>query len=66
MCFSDEQKETKDWFVKLMQAGYELCTRDNNEFFPDHREDSTVYVKSILSLWGYEKESDLPQILVVH
>ena len=61
MYFSGEQKEAKDWFVKLMQAGYGLCTGDNNEFFPDHREDSTVYVKSILSLWGYEKESDLPQ-----
>lgn len=61
MYFLGEQKESKDWFVKLIKAGYGLCTGDNNEFFPDRRQDSTVYGKSVLAFWGYEDENDLPQ-----
>jgi len=44
-----------------MKAGYGLCTGDNNEFFPDRPEDPTVYNESVLSLWGYENENDLPK-----
>lgn len=61
MYFSGEQKEPKAWFLKLLEAGYGLCTGDNSEFFPDRREDPTVYGKSVLALWGYEQESDLPK-----
>jgi len=61
MYFSGKQKEPKDWFIKLMKAGYGLCTGDNNEFFPDRPEDPTVYNESVLSLWGYENENDLPK-----
>ena len=61
MYFSGEQKEVKGWFLKLLNAGYGLCTGDNSEFFPDRREDTTIYGKSVLALWGYQKESDLPK-----
>lgn len=61
MYFSGEQKEPKAWFLKLLNAGYGLCTGNNSEFFPDRQNDPSVYGQSVLSLWGYEKESDLPK-----
>lgn len=60
MYFSGEQKEPKDWFIRLIESGYGLCTGDNSEFFPDRREDPTVYGQSVLSLWGYTDEASLP------
>lgn len=60
MYFSGEQKEPKPWLLKLLDAGYGLCTGDNSEFFPDRREDPAVYGQSVLSLWGYKNEDDLP------
>lgn len=60
MYFSGEQKEAKDWLVRLIDAGYGLCTGNNSEFFPDRREDPTVYGESVLSLWGYNSEDALP------
>lgn len=60
MYFTGEQKEPRGWLVKLLEAGYGLCTGDNSEFFPDRREDPTVYGRSVLSLWGYETEEQLP------
>ncbi len=61
MYFSGVQKEPKPFLLKLLDAGYGLCTGDNSEFFPDRREDPTVYGQSVLSLWGYKEEADLPQ-----
>ncbi len=61
MYFSGVQKEPRSFLLKLLKAGYGLCTGDNSEFFPDRREDPTVYGKSVLSLWGYQEESDLPK-----
>ncbi len=61
MYFSGEQKVPATWLLKLLNAGYGLCTGDNSEFFPDRQNDPSVYGQSVLSLWGYEKESDLPE-----
>lgn len=61
MYFCGEQKEMKTWLERLLDAGYALCTGDNSQFFPDRREDPTIYEESVLKLWGYQKESDLPQ-----
>lgn len=54
-------KQPSDWLLKLLKAGFGLCTGDNNEFFPDRREDPTIYDQSVLSLWGYKQENDLPK-----
>lgn len=60
MYFSGNRQPT-DWLLKLLNAGYGLCTGENSEFFPDRREDPTVYGNSVLALWGYKQESDLPK-----
>ena len=58
MYFSGNNQPT-GWLIKLIDAGFGLCTGDNSEFFPDRQNDPTVYGESLLSLWGVKSESDM-------
>ncbi len=60
MYFHGEAKEDDPDLHRLLDEGYGLCTGDNSQFFPDRQNDPSVYQESILSLWGYDKEEDLP------
>ena len=56
MFFCGEISEPMPWFEQLLDAGFGLCTGDNNQFFPDRQNDPQVYAQSVLSLWGYTAE----------
>ena len=58
MYFSGEAKGDDPKLLRLLDAGYALCTGDNGEFFPDRKENP--YAGSVLSLWGYDTEDKLP------
>lgn len=60
MFFCGELKEPTEWLVQLLEAGYGLCTGDNNEFFADRQNDPAVYPNSVLALWGHTSEEELP------
>ena len=63
MFFCGEISEPTPWFEALIEAGYGLCTGDNNQFFPDRQNDPQVYAQSVLSLWGYTAEEQLPKTM---
>lgn len=63
MFFCGEMTEPTPWLEMLLDAGFGLCTGDNNQFFPDRQNDPQVYAQSILSLWGYKAEEELPKTM---
>lgn len=63
MFFCGEISEPMPWFEQLLDAGFGLCTGDNNQFFPDRQNDPQVYAQSVLSLWGYTAEGELPKTM---
>ncbi len=61
MFFVGELRGPAPFLLNLLKAGYGFCSGDYNDFFPDRGDDPTVYGESVLGLWGYETESDLPK-----
>ena len=59
MYFSGEAKADDPKLIRLLDAGYALCTGDNGQFFPDRKENP--YADSVLTLWGYDSEDKLPK-----
>lgn len=58
MYFSGEAKPDDPKLLRLLNAGYALCTGDNGQFFPDRKDNP--YSESVLTLWDYDSEEKLP------